>query len=149
MENPKFVYVTHINTTPEKLWDALTRPEFTQQYWGGRRVQSDWTVGASVKHLRADGVVELKGEVLEADPPRLLAYTFHCDPREGEAVEKDSRVTFQISTSYGVTKLTVVHDGFEPDSRKVEEIAHGWQAILSSLKTLLETGAPLPFTWKG
>jgi len=112
-------------------------------------VQSDWTVGASIKHLGADGVVELKGEVLEADPPRLLAYTFHCDPREGEAAEPDSRVTFQITSSYGVTKLTVIHDGFESGSKKVLEITHGWQAILSSLKTLLETGAHLPFNWKG
>ena len=149
MEKPKFVYVTHINTSPEKLWDALTNPEFTQQYWGGRRVQSDWTVGASIKHLKPDGAIDLQGEVLQADPPHTLSYTFHHAPRAGLPEEEPTRVTFQITIAFGVTKLTIVHDGFEPDSARFLEVSHGWQAILSSLKTLLETGAPLPFTWKG
>ncbi|MDR3401051.1 MAG: SRPBCC family protein [Chthoniobacter sp.] len=149
MEKPKFVYVLHINTTPEKLWDALTKPEFTQQYWGGRRIQSDWTTGASIKHLKPDGGVELKGEVLQAESPRRLSYTFHTVPREGQPAEGPTRVTFEIAVTFGVTKLTIVHDGFEPESKMFLEVSHGWQAILSSLKTLLETGAPLPFTWKG
>lgn len=149
MENPKFLYVLHINTTPEKLWDALTKPEFTQQYWGGRRVQSDWTVGASIKHLKPDGGVELRGEVLQADPPHRLSYTFVSPAREGQPEEMPTRVTFEIAVTFGVTKLTIVHDGFQPDSQLFLEVANGWQAILSSLKTLLETGAPLPFTWKG
>ncbi|MEP6668364.1 MAG: SRPBCC family protein [Chthoniobacter sp.] len=148
MEKPKFVYVTHINTTPEKLWDALTNPDFTQQYWGGRRVQSDWTVGASIKHLKADGAVELRGEVLQAEPPRLLSYTFLTAAGDRVPDEKATRVTFEITTAFGVTKLTIVHDGFEPDSKLIFEISNGWQAILSSLKTLLETGAPLPFNYK-
>jgi len=148
MEKPKFVYVTHINTTPEKLWDALTNPDFTQQYWGGRRVQSDWTVGASIKHLKPDGAVELRGEVLQAEPPRLLSYTFLTASGDRVPDEKSTRVTFEISTAFGVTKLTIVHDGFEPESKLIFEITNGWQAILSSLKTLLETGAPLPFNYK-
>jgi len=149
MENPKFVYVLHINTSPQKLWNALTQPEFTQQYWGGRRVQSDWTVGASIKHLKPDGAVELRGEVLQADPPHRLSYTFTSPAREGEPERAPTRVTFEIAVAFGVTKLTIVHDGFEPGSKQFLEVANGWQAILSSLKTLLETGAPLPFTWKG
>jgi uncharacterized protein YndB with AHSA1/START domain len=149
MDSPKFVYTLHINTTPEKLWDALTKPEFTQQYWGGRRVQSDWTAGASIKHLKPDGAVELRGEVLQADPPRRLSYTFTSPARDGVPEEKPTRVTFEIAVTFGVTKLTIIHDGFDRDSRLFLEVANGWQAILSSLKTLLETGAPLPFTWKG
>jgi uncharacterized protein YndB with AHSA1/START domain len=148
MEKPQFVYVTHINTTPEKLWDALTKPEFTEQYWGGRRLQSDWTVGASIKHHKHDGVVELRGEVLEADPAHRLSYTFvDCTPQGGRPPEKDTRVTFEITVAFGVTKLTIIHDGFEPGSKKLLDITNGWQAVLCSLKTLLETGAPLPFTW--
>jgi uncharacterized protein YndB with AHSA1/START domain len=147
MEKPKFVYVTHINTTPEKLWEALTNPEFTQQYWGGRRVQSDWTVGASIKHTKADGAVELRGEVLEADRPRRLSYTFLTAAGDKVPDEAATRVTFEISVAFGVTKLTIVHDGFAPESKLLGEITNGWQAILSSLKTLLETGAPLPFTF--
>lgn len=149
MEKPKFVYVTHINTSPESLWAALTQPEFTQQYWGGSRIQSDWTTGASVKFLKPDGGIDLKGEVLQADPPKTLSYTFQCQNKPGAPEESPTRVTFDISVSYGVTKLTVIHDGFEPGIRSFLEVSTGWQAILSSLKTLLETGRALPFTWKG
>lgn len=149
MENPKFVYVLHINTTPQKLWNALTQPEFTQQYWGGRRIQSDWTAGASIKHFKPDGVVELSGEVLQADPPHRLSYTFAKPAVAGEPERPATRVTFEIAVAFGVTKLTIVHEGFEPGSRYLLEASNGWPAILSSLKTLLETGAPLPFTWKG
>lgn len=147
MSQETFVYVTHINTTPEKLWDAFTKPEFTQQYWGGNRIQSDWTTGASVKFLRPDGGIDLKGEILAAEPPRLLSYTFQCQTPD-HANEPPSKVKFEINISYGVTKLTVTHEGLEPGSRNFLEVSTGWQAILSSLKTLLETGAPLPFTWK-
>ena len=147
METSKFVYVTHINTTPERLWSALTRPEFTQQYWAGRRIQSDWTTGASVKLLKADGGIDLNGEVLKAEPPHVLSYTFQHGTKEGEAPNPITHVTFQISVSYGVTKLTVVHDGFDPGSEIFQQLGSGWQAILSSLKTLLETGVPLPFTY--
>ena len=140
--------MTHINTSPEKLWDALTQPEFTQQYWGGLRIQSDWTTGASVKLIKPDGGIDLKGEVLQFDPPRILAYTFQCRSHDGTAVEEPTRVTFEIGVAYGVTKLTVCHDEFEPGSQKFLEVSNGWQAILSSLKTLLETGTPLPFNWK-
>lgn len=148
MENQKFIYVTHINTTPEKLWEALTNPEFTQQYWGGRRIQSDWTTGASVKLIKSDGGVDLKGEVLQAEPPRVLSYTFQARDKDGSPIESASRVTFEIIEAFGVTKLTVTHDGFEADSKLFLQISNGWQAILSSLKTLLETGKALPFTYK-
>jgi uncharacterized protein YndB with AHSA1/START domain len=146
MEKPIFVYVTHINATPEKVWEALTRPEFTRQYWGGRQIQSDWTKGASVKFIKPDGGVDLKGEVLEADPPRRLSYTWACPAIFGGPPENPTRVTFEIAVTLGVTKLTVTHDGFEPGSKLFVEINKGWQAILSNLKTLLETGKPLPFT---
>src|SRR5262249_736965 len=149
MEKLKFTYVTHINTTPEKLWEALTKPEFTQQYWGGLRIQSDWTTGASIKLLKPDGSIDLKGEVLQAEPPRVLSYTFQSRDNDGSAIESPTRVVFEITASFGVTKLTVTHDNFAPDSKMFLQISNGWQAILSSLKTLLETGKPLPFTWKG
>ena len=148
MEKPKFVYVTHINTSPEKLWAALTQPDFTQQYWGGRRVESDWTAGAAIDHVLPDGMRERKGEVLQAEPPNVLSYTFVAKVKEGETPEPPSRVTFEISVTFGVTKLVITHDGFEPESRVFHEISTGWPAILSNLKTLLETGAPLPFAYK-
>lgn len=159
MDKPRFVYVTYIASTPEKVWEALTRGEFTCQYWGGRRIQSDWTPGAPVTHLKEEGSVDWKGKVLEAEPPRRLSYTF--DPQnddempdyEGERVdlnqrERPSRVTFEIDDYMGQVRLTLVHDEFEPESKVLQGISHGWPAILSSLKSLLERGSPLFPDWR-
>jgi uncharacterized protein YndB with AHSA1/START domain len=79
MNKPEFVYVSYIATTPEKLWEALTSAEFTRQYWADGSIHSDWKVGSSVKLLKADGELDWRGEILQADPPRVLAYTF--DPQ--------------------------------------------------------------------
>lgn len=148
MDKPKFVYSLYISTTPEKLWEALTSSAFTQQYWGGHKIESEWTVGAPVKFIKPDGAVDVKGEVLQIEPPQLLSYTFVCRPRGGAGAEESSRVTFEIAVAFGITKLTVTHDGFEPGSLAIEEVSQGWLAILSSLKTLLETGTALAFNWK-
>lgn len=145
---PKFVYVTHINTTPEKLWEALTTADFTRQYWGGHRIQSDWKVGAPVKFAKADGSIDDKGLVLGCEPPKILSYTWNGSSCRGDIHENETRVTFEITNTFGVTTLTVTHEGFEPGSKLLNEVTNGWQAVLSSLKTLLETGEALPFNWK-
>lgn len=75
MSKPQFVYVSYIETTPEKLWEALTSSEFTRQYWFGAEVRSDWKVGSPFA-LTLDGEVTDSGEILEADPPRHLSYSF-------------------------------------------------------------------------
>ncbi|MCE8039841.1 SRPBCC family protein [Halomonas sp. MCCC 1A11062] len=156
MNKPEFVYVTYIDTTPDKVWQALTNGEFTRQYWGGRSITSDWQVGSTVKHLKPDGSLDWAGEVLEADPPRRLSYTF--DP-SGEMsgqkseqtaqpqAEKPSRVTFEIEEYMGKVRLTLTHDRFEPGSKVLQGISVGWPAILSSLKSLLEKGEPLFPDW--
>jgi uncharacterized protein YndB with AHSA1/START domain len=147
MEKPKFVYVTHIDTTPEKLWQALTDPEFTRQYYGGRRIQSDWTVGASIKFLRPDGGIDLVGEVLRVEPTRVLSCSYHDSRHDELPPEKASRLTFEISVTLGVTTLTITHDDFQPGSKLVNQVGIGWRAIACSIKSLLETGKPLPFKW--
>jgi uncharacterized protein YndB with AHSA1/START domain len=147
MEKPKFVYVTHINAPPEKVWEALTNPEFTRQYYGGRRIQSDWSVGASIKFLRPDGGIDLVGEVLRFEPPRVLSCTF-IDTRHTELPpEKPSRLTFEVAHAMGVTTLTITHDEFETGSRLVQVVGTGWQLIACSIKSLLESGKPLPIAW--
>jgi uncharacterized protein YndB with AHSA1/START domain len=78
MDKPRFVYVTYVATTVEKLWQALTDGEFTRRYWGGRRIASDWQVGSPVKHVREDGGVDWQGEVLQSERPRLLSIPFTC-----------------------------------------------------------------------
>lgn len=159
MSKPQFVYVTYIDTTPEKLWEALTNGEFTRQYWGGRRIESDWQEGSVVRHLKEDGSLDWHGKVLAADPPRRLSYSF--DPAtddempgyEGDRVdlndpENASRVTFEITEHMGQLRLTLVHDQFEEGSKVLQGVSHGWPAILSSLKTLLERGEPLFPDWR-
>jgi uncharacterized protein YndB with AHSA1/START domain len=144
MQKPSFVYCTYIASTPEKIWEALTGGDFTAQYWGGRRIESDWKPGSAVKHRQEDGSYEWQGEVLEADPPKLLSYTFDVLD-DGEPA---SRVTFELVPFMGHVRLTLTHDDFEPGSKTFEGISQGWPAILSSLKSLLETGKPLFPDWR-
>lgn len=141
----KTVYVTYINSTREKVWQALTSGEFTARYWGGRRIESDWQVGSTVRHIRPDGGVDWEGEVLMAEPPAVLSYTFHMLISEQHRSNPPSQVTFRLEPHGGVTRLTLVHEHAEPDTVTEETTGHGWPAILSSLKSLLEVGRPLPF----
>jgi uncharacterized protein YndB with AHSA1/START domain len=148
-EKPSFVYVTYIATTREKLWHALTDGTLTQQYWYGRRVESDWKVGSTVTFwYEADGgeAVSDRGIVLESDPPRRLSYTWHVEFADELRDEHPSRVTFEIEPSDREVKLTLTHDDFGPGSRILEGVRSGWPAILASLKTMLETGKPLSTT---
>ena len=153
MNKPQFVYVTYISTTPEKLWNALIDGEMTKQYWGRSRNVSDWGVGSEWIHRDYDdaNLVDVIGKVVECVPPRRLVLTW-ASPAEPADEAKHSLVTFEIEPAFDVVRLTVTHQQLEPDSKRLEVIAQGWPAILSSLKTLLETGQPLPMTtrrWEG
>jgi len=149
MARPQIVYVTYIATEPEKLWEALTHGEFTRRYWGGRRIQSDWKVGSPVRHVREDGGIDWNGEVLRCEPPRLLSYTFHMQISDAHRGDRPSRVTFELQPMGSVVKLILTHDDFESEKATYETTRHGWPAIMSSLKSLLETGSPLPFQGLG
>jgi len=157
MQDNAFVYETHIRTTPEKLWQALTDPAFTTRYWGVT-FDTDWKAGSKLiynyKGVVMDGPDQL---VLESDPFRRLAYTWHTiTPEFAEftgmddelfhklSAEKLSKVSFDLEPLGEVVKLTVVHDGFEPGSTILEMVSGGWPQLLSSLKTLMETGETLP-----
>lgn len=158
MDEPKFVYVIYIAATPEKVWEALTSGEFTCHYWGGRRIESDWQVGSRVRHIKEDGGLDWHGEVLAADPPKLLSYSFDVQMDkckrdiDGKLIddsgEPPSRVTFEIEPVMGQVKLTVTHDQFEPGSKVLKGVSNGWPAILSGLKSLLETGEPMFPQWR-
>jgi uncharacterized protein YndB with AHSA1/START domain/DNA-binding transcriptional ArsR family regulator len=165
MGNTEFVYTTYINTTPERLWQALTDPAFTRRYWGVT-FESDWKVGSTMTWAE-DGVMiaDPAQVVLESEPCRRLAYTWHTFTQEfadahgfGDefltkaASERRSKVTFDIEPLGQMVKLTVVHDDFEPGSTVLEMVSEGWPHLLSDLKTLLETGETLPampdITWQ-
>jgi uncharacterized protein YndB with AHSA1/START domain/DNA-binding transcriptional ArsR family regulator len=157
MTSTEFVYTTYIHTTPQRLWQALTDPAFTRRYWGVT-IESDWQAGSTMTWEQAGVTIADPAQVvLESEPYRRLAYSWHTFTPElakafgfsdeflaAVASERRSRVTFDIEPAGPVVKLTVVHDGFEPGSTVLESISGGWPAILSSLKTLLETGGALP-----
>ena len=148
MNKSTFVYVTYIATTPEKLWEALTNPAFTRQYWAGSWQDSEWRVGASWKLMTPDGRVGDSGEILELDPPRRLVVSWEHQIFEEFRGLGVTRATFDIEQSGEVVKLTVTHEAPESAAKLLDALSQGWPGILSSLKTLLETGRSLPGTDK-
>jgi uncharacterized protein YndB with AHSA1/START domain len=156
VSKPQFVYVSYIRTTPELLYRALTERAFMERYWG-TVLESDWKPGSPIIWEK-DGVRQSdpRQVVLEADPPRRLAYTWHvlrpewtdCAPSEEHymraAAEPLSQVAFELEPHGELVKLTVLHDHFEPGSAVAEMVGKGWPAVISSLKTLLETGDAAP-----
>jgi uncharacterized protein YndB with AHSA1/START domain/DNA-binding transcriptional ArsR family regulator len=157
MSKPEFVYTTYINTTPEKLWQALTDPAFTRRYWG-LTFETDWRPGSTMAWVMDDVTMDDPAQVvLESEPYRRLSFTWHVITPEFARAQKMSddvagrlaseplsKVTFDIEPAGQMVKLTVIHDGFEPGSTMLEMVSGGWPELLSSLKTLLETGETLP-----
>lgn len=142
MNTQRIVHISYIKTSRPALWQALTDPDLTERYWGRTRLESDWKVGAKLFYRRAGEVTD-EHVILAIEPPRLLTHSFH--PVFGEFKdEPPSRVTFLLDQSGEVVRLTVVHDEFPPHSKVYPACREGWPMILSSLKTLLETGVPLP-----
>jgi uncharacterized protein YndB with AHSA1/START domain/DNA-binding transcriptional ArsR family regulator len=158
MDKPEFVYTTFIRTTPEQLWHGLTDPAFTRRYWG-LAWESDWESGSALTLKTDKGNVTVADPaqvVLESAPYRRLSYTWHTftpewaaaydigeDQQAKFAAEPRSKVTFDLEPQGEFVRLTVVHDGFEPGSEILPGISAGWPLVLSSLKSLLETGAAL------
>lgn len=144
-ENPSSVFVTYIVTTPENVWESLTNGEVTKQYFFGRRMESDWKVGSPWKLVMVDGRIDCQGKVLESDPPRRLAVTWHVEWMEEFRQLPEIIATFQIDPLGDVVRLTISEfhpDGIDP--KYLEGGRRGWPIILSGLKSLLETGRPLP-----
>ncbi len=141
-----FVYVVYIRTTPDKLWQALTEPEFTRQFWAGTAQDCTWTAGASWKLMIPDGRVGDAGEVLEIEPGRKLVLSWRNEFRPELREEGFSRMTYLLEPQGEMVKLTVTHEMPRPGSKFIEAVSGGWPIILSSLKSLLETGESLEAT---
>lgn len=161
----EFTYTTHIATTPEQLWAALTEPEYTRRYWFGVAMQSDWHVGSPVKwqNMPEEEFQDLGQVVLSADPYRKLSYSWHLlqpahamlfgwteEELAEYAEEPRTHVTFEIEPeSEGRVRLNVIHAGFEPGSVMYQAISGqlegsgGWPGLMNNLKALLETGEVL------
>ena len=157
MDTPSFVYTTYIQTTPERLWQALTEPAFTERYWG-LTFDSDWRAGSNMTwYTRGVTIADPRQVVVESEPCRRLSYTWHTltpewaesldltdDARERLVAEPRSTVTFEIEPLGEQVKLTVIHDDLEPGGITGSLISQGWPRVLANLKTLLETGHTLP-----
>ena len=142
----KFVYVTYIRTTPEKLWRALTDPEFTRRYFFETTQESAWKRGSSWKMKTPDGRVADAGEVLESKPRRKVVLKWRHELNPDMRTEGYSRLTYEIEKSGGSVKLAVTHEMDRANSKLIHAVSEGWPPILSSLKSILETGKPLPET---
>jgi len=142
-DKPHFVYVTYIQSTPEKVWQALTDADLTAQYWGHSNV-SDWQPGSAWDHVRTDGsgISDAGGKVLSAEPPRRLMVTFE-DPTAEVPPNGPSTVTFDIEPWQDIVRLTVTQENLA-DEEAFRAISHGWPAVMADLQSLLETGHVLP-----
>jgi len=144
METETFLYVTYIRTTAEKLWDALTKPEFTRLYWFGVTLESTWKAGAAWRMVHPDGRLTDSGEVLEVDRPRRLVLKWRNEWRPELKAEGFSRAVFELEPLGDSVKLTVTHEIAVKGSKLIEAVSGGWPKVLSNLKTYLETGQALP-----
>lgn len=152
-----FVYTTYIKVTPERLWEALTDPAFTSRYWGVS-FDTDWKPGSTMTwEEKGHTTIDPEQVILESERHRRLSYTWHTfTPEWAEGVgvgtdvltklqdEQRTRVTFEIEPLGEMVKLTVVHDGFQSGSVMRGMISQGWPEVVAGLKSLLETGEPLP-----
>ncbi len=139
----RFLYITYIRTTPEKLWAALIEPEFTRQYWAGTHQESGWKVGSDWKIMIPDGRVGDSGTILEFDPPRRLKMTWRNEFIPEMKAEGHSTCTYELELAGSAVKLTLTHEIDTPDSKLIGAVSEGWPHILASLKSLLETGESL------
>jgi len=140
-QTTSFVYVTYIRSTPEKVFEAIIKPEIARRYWGHENV-SDWQPGSGWEHIRANDErsVELVGKVVEVSPPTRLVITW-ANASQADDAESYSRVTFDIVEYDNMARLTVTHDDLVVGSGMAIGVSQGWPAVLSSLKSFLETGS--------
>ena len=139
-DKTRFVYVTYIRSTPQKVFDAITQPESARRYWGHENI-SDWKPGSAWKHVRADEgrAVQIVGKVIESSPPKRLVISW-ASPSQAEDPAQVSRVDFDLVPYEGMVRLTVTHDQLQAGGAMVTGISKGWPIVLSSLKSFLETG---------
>lgn len=139
-EKTSFIYVTYIRSTPEKVFEAIVKPEIARRYWGHENV-SDWRAGSPWQHIRDNDerTVQLVGRVVESAPPTRLVITW-ASPSKAADPGSHSRVTFEIEAYEAMVRLTVTHDELEAGSDMAKGIGKGWPIVLSSLKSFLETG---------
>ncbi len=143
MNKQEHVSLIYINAAIDRVWAALTQPEFTEQYFHMTKVESDWQQGSAVYFYNQDDSIAVEGRVLEAEAPNKLSISWHVLYNVSAKKEPPSRVTFSLEQQDNQTKLTVHHNQFPEETVVFEQIDKGWIEILSKLKILLETNPTL------
>ncbi len=142
---PRLVYQIIIKAPQERVWEAITKPEFTARYYYGSTLKTDLTVGSPFTYHMPNGSPIVEGAVVLSDPPNRLVHTYHSlwPPLNEDAPTK---VIWELeSMPGGVTKVTVVHEDFQGETATYQGLqSGGWTWILSNMKTYLETGEPMP-----
>jgi uncharacterized protein YndB with AHSA1/START domain len=158
LTHESYQYTSYIRATPERIWQAITDPSSASQFWGVTHI-TDWMPGSSMTWQVAGATIaDPEQVILEADEPHRLSFTWHTITEEfgaavgGEpevlaamAAEARSTATFELEPMGDATRITVTHSGFETGSAILEGVEGGWPMVLSSLKSLLETGEALHF----
>lgn len=147
------VYRIYIKATPQAIWDAITKSEWTEKYGYGGRSEIELKPGGTYKGYASDAMrqvgvpdVAVEGQIIEADPPRKLVQTWHPVWDPGVSAETHTRLTWEIDEEYGVSRLTLTHDltgaplAAAMVAGEIPNAGGGWTMVLSDLKTLLETG---------
>ena len=142
-ETRTHVFQIYVRCTPEQLWEGITSGALTKRYSHDTTVESTWEPGASVVYRNADGSIAVEGEVIACDRPRSLSYSWRVLYDPAAAEEAPSRVAWEIEPLGENCRLTLTHDEFPPGSAVFENVGEGWPVLLSSLKSLIETGEPL------
>ncbi len=157
MEKLEFIYATYIRTTPEKLWEALTSGDFSEKYWFGYRIELEQKAGGAIHIYPPKGAVQKcdhAGQVLECQPGRKLVYTWNQTQKDPPEVTKKrnglSRVTYELTPMGPMVRFRLIHENLLPDDVEANPstfkgVNNGWPAVISSLKSLLETGEPITF----
>jgi uncharacterized protein YndB with AHSA1/START domain len=144
-ESIQYRYELYIGATAAKVWKGLVDSDMTKQYVHGTRLKSKLEKGAQYAYLGDGDFNVVDGKILEIEPEKRLVMTWSAHWGESVANDRASRVTYELAESApGATKLSVLHDDFDGETATYTESVVGWPLILSGLKTLLETGKPLP-----
>lgn len=143
METPTHVYKTYIRGHISEVWEAITNPEMTEQYFFATRVQSDWAPGAEMTYSYRDGTLASTGHIISIDPPKRLEFTFHAlwDP-ELEA-EGPCREVWTLTDLEDMVELAIELFDLTVDSKRYRDFTEGFPYIVAGLKSLVETGSPL------
>lgn len=142
MDKPLHIYKSYIRGTAEEVWDAITNPAKTVQYFYGTAVESAWQVGSSMSYYHPDGRQASEGEILAIDPPKRLEFTFRALWDEQLAAEGPAREVWRLNPVNEMVELVI--ELYDAGPRTVADFSEGFPYIVAGLKSLVETGVALP-----